>query len=239
MPRRIRLNGTGIMYCVLASASIAFGVGLTANAFLDELRRETANESLTRRLAVEGRETEATVTSLRTGMGHVVSFTYIVGNRSYERSAFIASEHWQSLQVGSPLAIRFLLPDPTQAYPDADPPNSQSHWSIVLPTAGMILLFMLGFATVFLSSVLPERRLLARGSPAQGTVTRCKEGSRGRSSGYYLYYDFSLTEGSRRQGKVFRGQPMAEGSAVTVLYDRNQPRRNALYPLDTVRLAAN
>ena len=101
----------------------------------------------------------------------------------------------------------------------------------------MILLFMFGFAAVLLSNLLPQRRLLVRGNPAQGTVTRCKEGNQGRSSGYFLEFDFSLPEGSRCQGKVFRGEPMAEGATVTVIYDPNNPRRNALYPLETVRLA--
>jgi Protein of unknown function (DUF3592) len=224
---------------VIALACIVFGVGMAIRVCNDELRRQAANDSLTRRLTAEGRETEATVTGLRTGLGYVVSFDYAVDGRSFERSAFIASEHWQSLQVGSPLTICYLPSDPSKAYPDTDPPSSQSHWPTSLPMAGMILLFMLSFAAIFLSAILPQRRLLARGFPARGVITRCKEGSKGRSSGYYLNYDFPLQDGPSCQGKEFSGSQQAEGASVTVLYDPNNPRRNALYPLESVRMAAS
>ena len=141
LPRRVRLTGMGIVFCAVALGCIAFGIHLTAKVCFDELHREAANDSLTRRLTAEGRETEATVTRLWTGMmGHVVSFEYTIDGRSYERNAFIASEHWQSLQVGSSLTIRYLPSDPHQAYPVTDLPNSQNDWSISLPLAGMILL---------------------------------------------------------------------------------------------------
>jgi hypothetical protein len=239
VPRRIRLTGTGMTYCVLAAASIVFAVGMTAKVGLDELHRQAVDDSLSRRLTVEGHDADATVTSLQSSIVfNRVTYDYTVDGRSYEGSFSVAPEHWQSLQVGSPLAVRYLPTDPARAYPAADLPNSREDWKLVLPLAGLILFFMPSFAAIYLSLVLPQRRLLAHGKPAQGTVTRYKEGSRGRSSGYYLYYDFSPPEGSRCQGKAFRSQPMAEGSTVTVLYDPSSPRRNALYPLETVRLAA-
>ncbi len=238
LPRPVRLTGMGITYCVIAAACIAAGVGIASYAIHDELRREAENTSLARSLAAEGQETEATITRLFTGMGHVVNYKYTVGGRNYSRGAFITAEHWQSLQVGLPLEIRYLPSDPKESYPESDPPNSQSHWTVALPLAAMALFFMFSFAYAQLSAVLPKRRLLARGRSARGIVTRCKEGNRGRSSGYFLYYDFSLPDGSQCQGKVFRGQPMAESSKVAVVYDPDRPQRNTLYPTETVRLAA-
>jgi hypothetical protein len=171
-------------------------------------------------------------------MGYVVNYEYAVDDHSYSRGAFITPEHWQSLQVGSPLAIRYLPSDPAKSYPESDSPNSQTHWLMVLPLAGMALFFMLSFAAVQLSAVLPKRRLLAHGRAARGIVTRCKEGSRGRRSGYFLDYEFPLADGSECQGRKFSSDPLAEGSTVTVLYDPGQPRRNAPYPMETVKLAA-
>ena len=231
LPRRIRLDEIGIIRCVIAAACLAFGIYETFQLVKPELRRQAENETLTRQLTAEGRETEGTVTQLYSAMGYVVFFEYTVGGRSYSRGALIASKHWQSLQVGSPLIIRYLPSDPSKASPADDPPNSQNNWGTALPLAGMIWFFMLGFAAINLSVLFPKRRLLARGQPVRGIVTRCKEGSNGRSSGYFLSYDFSLPDGSQCQGKAFRGYPEAEGSAVTVLYDRDQPRRNTLYPL--------
>ncbi|HEY2469304.1 MAG TPA: DUF3592 domain-containing protein [Terracidiphilus sp.] len=236
IPRSVRLTGIGIVYCLSAVAFFLFGVGLSYRVVHDEFRRQATNASLARRLVTEGLETQATVTHLFTGMGYVVNYQYSVDGRSYERGAFIAEAHWQSLQAGSPLAIRYLPSDPGHAYPDGDPPSSQNHWSIVLPMSGMILLFMFGFAAIFISPVLSQRRLLTRGQAARGIVTRCKEGGKGRRSGYFLYYDFSMPDGSQHQGKTFSGSQLAQGSSVTLLYDPSRPRRNAIYPVETVRI---
>jgi hypothetical protein len=213
-----------------------FGAVLSGRIVKDELHRQSANRLLSRRLASEGRESEATITRLFKGLGSVVSFEYAVDGRRYESNAFIAPEHWRVLQVGSPLAIRYLPSDPEQAYPDDDPPDSQNHWSTALPMAGLILAFMSVLAITFLSKVLPERRLLAQGDVAEGVLSGCKAGSRGRSSGYFLNYSYSLPEGGTCEGKAFRGKPITAGSPVIVLYDRNRSGRSALYPLETVRL---
>ena len=238
LPRRIRLSGTGIFNCVFAAASIVAGVAIASHAVRDELRREVDNQSLTRSLAAQGQETEATVTRLATTLGHLVIYQYTVNGRSYSKGAFINAEHWQALQVGSPVAIRYLASDPAKSYPESDSPNSQTHWLLVLPVAGMALFFMFSFAAIQLAAVLPQRRLLARGRSARGVVTRCNPGSQGRRSGYFLHYDFPLPDGRQGQGRKFSGQPMAESSAVTVLYDPDRPRRNTLYPMGTVRLAS-
>jgi Protein of unknown function (DUF3592) len=238
LPRPVRLSGTGITYCVLAAAALLFGIGLSYRTIHDELHRQAENDSIVHRLAAEGQGTQATVTKLFTGLGYVVNYDYSVAGRSYSRGAFITQQHWQALQVGDPLPIRYLPSDPAQAYPEADPPNFQNHWSTTLPLAGMILIFMLGFAAIFASPIFPQRRLLAGGRPARGVVTECKSGSQGRSSGYFVYYEFPLAQGGQQQGKQFAGQPATPGSAVTVLYDPDRPRRNALYPLSMVKLAS-
>jgi hypothetical protein len=238
LPRPVRLRGIGITLCVFALAWIVFGVGNAAHLCIPELRRQAANDSLTRRLTAEGRETEATVARLSSGAGlNAVTYDYAIDGRSYEANALIASERWQSLQVGSPLAIRYLPSDPTQAYPEADPPNSRND----LPTFLLVLCFALGFPLFFaalcLSVLWRKRCLLAGGHAVHGVVTYCRaiQHSGGR---YVLYYSFPLPEGGMCQGRGHSRAQLAEGSIVTVLYDPNKPRRNAPYPMETVRLAA-
>jgi hypothetical protein len=238
LPRPVRLTGTAAFRCVIAAACIAFGVNIASRAIHDELRREAENTALARSLATDGHETEATVTRLSTTLGHLVGYSYTVDGHNYSRGAFITAEHWQSLQVGSPLAIRYLPSDPQKSYPESDSPDSQTHWLAVLPIAGMALFFMFSFAYLQLSPVLRGRRLLARGRPAQGVVTQCKAGSQGRSNGYFLNYEFQLPDGSSCKGKKFSSSQLAEKSSVTVLYLPERPQRNTLYPMETVRLAA-
>jgi hypothetical protein len=235
LPRPVRLSGLGITSCIVALACLVFGVGIAARVVNDELRREATNNSLAGRLTAEGRETEATVTSLRTGLGYVVGYEYTVDNRSYQKGVFITQQHWQLLQVGSPLAIRYLPSDPAQSFPAADPPSAQNQWAVALPLAAMALFFMVSFAAIQLSAVWPKRRLLARGSPARGIVTRCRV-NQGRRGGYIVHYDFPLEDGSQCQGRALSRSQLAENSAVTILYDPNRPRRNALYPMEMVNL---
>ena len=239
LPRRVQLSGMGIANCVFAAACIAAGVALASQSIGGELRREAEAQSRTRLVSAEGRETEATVTRLSTGLGiDSVGYDFTFDGRSYSGYAVIAPSHWQLLRVGSALTILYLPSDPTKSYPESDPPNSQTHWLMVSLVAGMALFFMFSFAAIQLSAVLPKRRLLARGRPARAVVVRCNAGSRGRSSGYFLHYDFSLPDGSTSQGKVFRSEPVTEGSTATALYDPDHPERNTLCPLATVKLKA-
>ena len=210
---------------------------MTAHVVNDELRREAENNSLARRLIAEGRETNATVTSLLTGMGYVVGYEFTVDGQSYKRGAFISKEHWQSLQVGSPLPIRYVPFDPAQSFPTTDSPTIQKHWAMAAAMSGMVLFFMTSFATLQLRTVLPKRRLLACGTPARGVVTRCRV-NQGRSGGFVVRYDFPLEDGSQCQGKALSGTQLDENSAVTILYDPTRPNRNTLYPMTTVKLAS-
>lgn len=232
VPRRLRLDGLGVVHCLIAMGCLAaagFGIHRIVG---DELRRQAENETLTRELATAGRETDATITDLRIAMGkHWVGFDYTIDGRDYMRGAPITPEHWQALEVGSPLAIRYLPSDPSQSSPVADPPDSQNNWSETLPLAGMLLFFMLSFAAIHLSILFPKRSLLKRGRPARGIVTLCKEGSKAGTRGFLIDYDFSLPDGSLCHGKAFRRYEEEEGSAVTVLYDIHRPQRSILYPL--------
>lgn len=232
VPRRLRLDGLGVVHCLIAMGCLAaagFGVRYIVG---DELRRQAENETLTRKLATEGRETDATITDLRIAMGkHWVGFDYTIDGRDYKRGAPITLEHWQALEVGSPLAIRYLPSDPSKSSPVGDPPDSQNDWPTTLPLAGMLLFFMLSFAAIHLSILFPKRSLLKRGRPARGIVTCCKEGSKAGSTGFFVNYDFSLPDGSLCHGKAFRRYQEEEGSAVTVLYDIHRPQRSILYPL--------
>ena len=239
LPRPIRLSGMGIANCVFAAACIAAGVALASQSIGGELRREAEAQSRTQLLSAQGRETDAKVTRLSTSLGiHSAGYDFTFDSRDYSGYAVMAPSHWQSLQVGSDLTILYLPSDPTKSYPESDPPNSQTHWLMVLLLAGMALFFMFSFAAIQLSAVLPKRRLLARGRPARAVITRCNAGSRGRSTGYFLHYDFSLPDGSKSEGKVFRSAPVTEGSTTTALYDPDHPERNTLYPLSTVKLKA-
>jgi hypothetical protein len=157
-----------------------------------------------------------------------------VDGQSYHAGAQITSEHWENLQVGSSLPVRYLSSDPAHAYPSADPPHRESLWWMPYPFAA----FMIVWGVWTLSMLWRIGRLLRGGCPARAVVTRCVEVRARGGKAYTVDYEFPLAEGGLCRGKGSGWQPFAEGSAICVLYDPDNPRRNAPYPLDAVRLAA-
>jgi hypothetical protein len=81
-------------------------------------------------------------------------------------------------------------------------------------------------------AVRREARLLAEGRPAPGRVTGFKRAGKT----IQVQYEFHLLNGALVKGKVNRSKPPIEGTTVCVLYDPENPRRNAPYPLSLVRL---
>ncbi len=86
-----------------------------------------------------------------------------------------------------------------------------------------------------------QRRLLSEGRPAPGLVVKhgkAQRDSHGRQIGEKYYYEFPLLSGALAKGEAGpRKNPPAIGSVVPVIYDPDEPPRNAPYPLSLVRLA--
>jgi hypothetical protein len=236
LPRPVRLTGAGIVYCFFGSALIVFLAAVITNQVTKDLRKQAAIELLVHRIAADHRETEATVTRLWSGIGRQgVVYHYNVDGRSYDAHSDIASEHWQTLQVGFSLGVSYLAIDPSHAYPSADPPHLESLWWMSYPFDGFFLLF----GAWLLSTVWREGRLLARGCVSRAVVTRC-EATRGRGGVVYIfYYEFPLPTGGLCRDKSEMGRPLPAGSPVTVLYDPDNPRRNSPYPMGLVKVAAS
>jgi len=98
---------------------------------------------------------------------------------------------------------------------------------------------VVGFSLAFCGSfaflpLLRQRHLLSEGRPTPGTVTkhgRLQRGSHGEKLGVKLYYDFYLLSGALAHGKVGPiKNPPPIGSAVSVLYDAENPQISAPYP---------
>jgi hypothetical protein len=52
-----------------------------------------------------------------------------------------------------------------------------------------------------------------------------------------MKYEFPLVEGGIGKGKGSPSRkPLAVGSTITVIYDRDNPRRNSPYPMEMVRI---
>jgi hypothetical protein len=104
-------------------------------------------------------------------------------------------------------------------------------WVPPLMMAGM------GVASLLiLRKLTRERRLLEEGHAAPGVVA--KLGAR-TDKGRMVYYEFATYSGSTVKGKygpVCGNWVLPVGAPITVLYDRDDPKRNTRYPSSLVTL---
>ena len=104
---------------------------------------------------------------------------------------------------------------------------------------GIVAILLSSLGGLALIPVLRQRRLLSEGRPALAVVTRLSEekhGSHGHKLGKVIYYEFPLLSGATANGKTGPAKnPPTVGTTLCVLYDPEQPRRNAPYPFSLVK----
>ena len=225
--RPVQLTGAGIALLVVAGAmllgAVAAGIGLGT-----VFRRQVKDLRL---LSEQGVNTDAQITRLWRSSGkdqqHLLSYRFTVEEREYVARKGVPSRIWQTLTVGSSLPVRFLPSDPKVNHPTEWSDTPMPNWVPYLVFGALI-------ATAF-GCTIPLRiqmRLLTEGRPAPGIVT----GQRRTKNGTVIRYEFKLLNGATAKGRGQSRRPPAIGAPICVLYDPENPRRNAPYPLTLVKL---
>jgi Protein of unknown function (DUF3592) len=227
-PRQTRLRAQGKMMVFLAMLMFGGAIAL----YVSTSRLAARDAAARAALDASGIETQGAVTRRWTtgDKNHTpkLAYEFECQGREYHGSSSAPRREWEALAVGSPIAIRFV--------PDRPELNHPGGWAMdVLPAwvapgtaaglciPGLILLFM----------IRKQTSLLRDGTAVPARVT----GHRRMKGGQMLVYEFRLPDGSVIKGRGGQTRkPPQIGSTVTVLYDPDQPKRNAPYPLDTVRL---
>ena len=225
--RPVRLTTTG-KALIVAAVTLAIGA-MALGVFLGrKVRREAAERAL---LRDQGIAAEAVVTRVWRGgennSEHRLTYRFEYGGRTYSRSVGTPVGIWRALAPGADLPVRFVPSRPSMSHPVA--------WSSKeLPLWFPYLLAAMVTVPAFLLPipVRREARLLAEGRPAPGRVIGFKK----TDKSVRVQYEFCLLNGSIAKGKVNRSKPPVEGAPLCVLYDPENPRRNAPYPLSLVRL---
>jgi hypothetical protein len=228
--RPVRLTGGGIALLVVA-AMMALGavpavIGLGATA-----RRQAKDHRL---LQEQGVNTEAQITRVWRSSGkdsqHLVSYRFTVQERAYAARKAVPQRIWQGLEAGATLPVRFLPSDPKVNHPTEWNDTPMPPWVPYLVFAGLAAI-----ASVLATRLRIQMRLLTEGRPAPGIVT----GLRRTKNGTVIRYEFKLLSGATAKGRGQSRLPPAIGSPICVLYDPENPRRNAPYPLSLVRLTTS
>jgi hypothetical protein len=225
-PREMRLTAGGQALLVLSALFVIGGAATFVGLSLVSARQAQT----LRRWHEQAVDTTGQVTRLWRRGGkqreHRMAYRFSIDGRTYEDDARLSRPAWEALKVGDPVALRYLPSDPKENHPVGRGPR-------VMPPA-LPALSGLGLAVtggLVLLPLLQQRRLLAEGRPAPGRVTRHHKTKKG------IQYDFQfvMLSGGRREGKSGPvAKPPAVGEAITVLYDTDDPRRSAPYPLSLV-----
>ena len=224
--REVRLTAQGIALSVIAACLIvgAFALGIF-------LARTVKRETLEQRLLVDqGVAVEATVARLwRTGDKSNeprVTYRFRYQDSVYTNSVKAPLSKWRELKVGQTMAVRFVPGRPTISHPADWENRGLPLWFPYVITA-----FLAGMGAMIGVQVARQMRLLAEGRPAPGRITGSRKGKK-----LVVLYEFQIPDGKTIKGRSSVSRMPPEGEPVCVLYDAENPRRNALYPMQMVRL---
>jgi hypothetical protein len=136
----------------------------------------------------------------------------------------------QKLTIGDPFPVRFAPSNPDLNVPHGRQRDPMPSWLGTLVGGGSVVA-----ALLLTLSIRKQRRLLTGGRVTKGTITRHTKHSHGTTR---IHYEFVLLNGAIAQGQSDAGKkPAPIGTSVCVLYDSENPRQNALYPMSLVRLS--
>jgi uncharacterized membrane protein YedE/YeeE len=227
-PRDVRLSGIGIFLVCLAGlmfmGAIVAAVGLSRVASRQQADRENLREA--------GMVTEAVVTRhWRTGGKDDtprIAYQFEYEGQTWKGTSAAPRSIWRKLDVGSKLEVRFVPSHPELNHPAEWEAGGTPKW---LPAVIAALLIGIGMMVGYL--IRRQMSLLSEGRPTVGRVTKC---SRFKNE-YILRYEFATLNGGIAKGRGKARKALPVGGALTILYDRDNPRRNEPYPLELVRVA--
>jgi Protein of unknown function (DUF3592) len=227
--RPVRLTPGGWVLAVVAAIFMLGGPVLGVYLWNQSQRQGAARERLDR----EGVAAQAAITRLwRTGgksPSDRVSYRFEDGTAIVTGTSHVPSRTWRTLHVGDTLPVRYVPADPSINHPAAWPMDVTPDWLSFLIAA-----ILIGEAGLILFMLWRQWYLLGEGRPAPGVVLDARRvGSRST-----VRYEFRALSGAVLKGRCRSKSPAipGEGSAVCVLYDPENPKRNAMYPFQLVRL---
>ena len=231
-PRYVRLTRAGratvVLAVLLLAGALAAGVGLYLAAERARARREA--------LERDGMIAEAEVVKLlqtrHKEQRYTVVYRYHAGASAYDGRSQVDRAYWRGLQVGSHVPVRYLPSAPEESWIGGREPKGLPFWVVPLVPAGLALT-----AWAIAYRLRRQRDLLSEGRPALARVTHSKKVAHQHGHVYRVYYQFRMLSGAARAGQcdVSRKPPPA-GATLTIVYDPDDPGRQARYPMSLVRV---
>lgn len=230
-PREVRLTAGGralvLLAWLLAAGALVAGVALYAEAqrqsaaALDMDRRGVVVSAFVDRLWREKSDDDDPA---------YVALHFDASGARIEGKSRMALGLWRELRAGSTVRVRYLPENPRRWVVDGARRDRLPFWVAFLVSSTLA-------AVAFLcaTAVRCQRTLLSEGRPARAIVTAVKKhhGSHGTTH-TVMAYEFPLFGGGKTTGKATVSKPAPVGTAISIVYDSDQPKRNRPYPFSLV-----
>ena len=224
-PRPVRLTTAGRVL-VTVSVLLFAGAAVAGIMLEREARRQAANREA---IVARGMTVAGEVIRLWPRGEHRrrVRYRFEAEGGVHEAQMNVSSETRRSLEVGSPIAVRYLPGNPDVNDLGGTPRVRLPEW--LPPLIAMVLAAVGALCLVALNR---QRRLLTEGRAAPAVVTGHKKHHTSHGGSYgTMTFEFALLSGSVRRGKSnTSSKPPAIGSVVCVVYDPDQPSRHGVFP---------
>ena len=232
IPRAVSLSGKGIALAVLAGA-LALGSIVAGVLLARESRRQTGEIA---RFEQQGTDVDARIVRLRRtgdqGNDYRVKYWFRFGGRTYEKDVKVPQRIWKKLAEGGTMPVRFLAANPALNHPHAVNKSAMSIWVAILVPA-----FLIALGLVCGAFLRRQMHLLAEGRPAPAVVTKVRKVESEGGHTTIVEYEFPMQSGGIGKGKYeSSAKGIGLGSTLTILYNPDNPRRIARYPMCLVRV---
>ena len=227
IPREVRLTAAGRIAAIVALLLFLAAVIMSAWFFALTLRGQEQKHGTSR--------TTGRIVRLNETRGDhprwVVTYRYDVDGHPYQGTARLGRRDRQHFEVGEAIGVNYLAADPETHWIDGY--ESPGVPAVVAPfafvafgSAGLVLLI----------GIRRQMALLSYGRPALALVTGARKVGHGEHRRYRLSYTYGLLSGATQTGSLeMRKKPPAAGSEIIILYDPDNPKRRARYPMSLVR----
>jgi len=219
LPRKVRLSKNGNRMAIAAVVMFALGIVLTLWIGVDRVQHLLHRAALRR----DGRTTVGQIRrvwSSSRSMKTRVSYTFAVNGVLFVGDELVPHHLAVGLEDSDPLAIRYLPSNPAVNHPAA------WEWSVDSDTF-VVPILCTGLVLFLFTALHLERRLVVKGLPAVGEITKCAPAKRG---GFSVNFDFRTEDGSVTKGSGWSSGRREIGERVCVLYLPENPKRNLSYP---------
>ena len=227
--RPVRLRPPGYAMAVLSVLFLAGGIVLGFVLWNKAQTQEAARQRLDREGVPAPGRIERLWRSGEKSETLNVSYRFQIQGSERQGSSAAPSKIWRTLRIGDAIEVRYVPGAPSINHPAAWRMQVTPFWlAFLIPAiAGL-------FAYLMVFQVRRRWRLLMEGRPAPGIVTKIRRTDKQTA----VYYDFRILSGAVRKGRsgARKRSAPAVGSVVCVLYDPENPRRNAVYPFPFVKL---